>query len=89
MFTRPTARTSPSIPVVWSKWPWLQTMASISDGSGAPGLWSVHMGLAAYAASGGAAGAVSGAVAGGPAGSGGGAGRVVAAISRALSTYTR
>ena len=33
MFGRPTARISPSIPVVWSKCPWLQTIASIEPGS--------------------------------------------------------
>jgi len=33
MFTRPTARIRPSMPVVWSKWPWLHTMASIEPRS--------------------------------------------------------
>src|SRR2546421_12273780 len=33
MFTRPTALIRPSMPVVWSKWPWLQTTASIEPGS--------------------------------------------------------
>ena len=49
--------------------------------AGAAGPWSVHMRGARYAA--GPAGSA------GSAGSGGGAGRVVAAISSALSTYTR
>ena len=33
MFVRPSTRMSPSSPVVWSKWPWLHTMASIEPGS--------------------------------------------------------
>jgi hypothetical protein len=33
MFALPTAAIRPSMPVVWSKWPWLQTMASIEPGS--------------------------------------------------------
>src|SRR5215470_3938015 len=33
MFTRPSTRISPSSPVVWSKCPWLQTIASIDPGS--------------------------------------------------------
>src|SRR5262245_44837581 len=33
MFARPTALMRPSMPVVWSKWPWLQTTASIEPGS--------------------------------------------------------